>query len=60
MVTYLLKILQQILQDFQSVYGHFGALCIKELRTTLSKILWPLLTDRGHLSQNFEVTKEAA
>ena len=35
---------------------HFGALCIKGLRTTLSKILWPLFTDRGSLSRNFETT----
>ena len=31
MARHTLKNLQQILQDFSSVPGHFGALCIKRL-----------------------------
>ena len=31
MVRHTLKILQQMLQDFQSVSDHFGTLCIKGL-----------------------------
>ena len=32
MVRHTLKILQQMLQDFQSVSDHFGKLCIKVLK----------------------------
>ena len=35
MVRYTLKILQQMLQDFQSVSDHFGILCIKGLNELL-------------------------
>ena len=31
MVKHTLKILQCLLQDFQSVFDHFGMLCIKGL-----------------------------
>ena len=34
MVKHNLKIFQQILQDFQSVFDHFGALCIKGFKVT--------------------------
>ena len=36
MVRHTLKILQQMLQDFESVSDHFGTLCIEEL--TISKV----------------------
>ena len=32
MVKHTLKILQQMLQDFKSVFDHFGTLCIKGLK----------------------------
>ena len=35
MVKHTLKILQQMLQDFSSVFDNFGALCIKGLRQGL-------------------------
>ena len=35
MVRHTLKILEQILQDFQSVSDHFGASCIKGLNVYL-------------------------
>ena len=31
MVKHTLKILQHLLQDFQSVFDHFGTLCIKRV-----------------------------
>ena len=33
MVKHTFKILQQMLQDFQSAFDHFGTLCIKGLNT---------------------------
>ena len=36
MVIHTLEILQQMLQDFQSVSDHFRILCIKGLKGTLS------------------------
>ena len=53
----LLKILQQMLQDFLSVSDQFGTLCIKVLRTSILKniserlllkiypLLFPILED---------------
>ena len=37
MVRHTLKILQQMLQDFESVSDHFGTLCIKGLKLSLKQ-----------------------
>ena len=41
MIRHTLKILQQMLQDFQSVSDHFGALCIRGLMLILILTLRP-------------------
>ena len=38
MVRYTLKILQNMLQDFKGASGHFGTLCIKELKDQKIKV----------------------
>ena len=41
MATYILNILQRLVQDLQRVCGHFGTLCIKDLkaRSTIPLII---------------------
>ena len=43
MVRHALKILQQMLQDFESVSDHFGALCIKGLNYKVELFCMKLL-----------------
>ena len=35
-----LKILQQVVQDFQSVFDHLGTLCIEGLRLQAAEIIY--------------------
>ena len=39
MVKRTLKILQHLLQDFESVFDHFGTLCIKGLIEAVTRFL---------------------
>ena len=50
MVKHTLKILQHLLQDFESVSDHFGTLCIKGLMET-KYILEFLLLNAYHYQQ---------
>ena len=47
MVRHTLKIMQQMLQDFQSVSDHFGELCIKGLKSVLERLLFCLFKEGG-------------
>ena len=58
MVRHTLKILQQVLQDFKSVSGHFGTLCIiglkKEFNSSHSSLQHEIsFIDFAHVSSLF-------